>query len=217
MVQIKTYTDLPVCTKEVLRYAGCKSDTDFPSSILDGCIGDVKENISYKACYSVFDVNIKEDKCDFSIFSVKSKSLAKNLTGCKKAVVFAATVGIGMDRLISKYSSVSPSKAMLFSAIGAERIECLCDRLCEDIKEEYKSEIKPRFSPGYGDFDLSYQKDIFSCLNCQKNIGLTLTDSLIMVPSKSVTAVMGLCEELTDNLKKCDMCENKNCSYRGAL
>lgn len=200
MVQIKTYNSLPVNTKEVLRYAGCKGDTSFPKSILRECIKDAIKSISYKVCFDVFDLSIKEDECDFGAFCVKSKSLAKNLTGCKKAAVFSATIGVGIDRLISKYSSVSPLKAMIFSAIGAEQIESLCDMFCEDIKSEYETEIKPRFSPGYGDFDLSNQKNIFSCLNCQKNIGLTLTDSMIMVPSKSVTAVMGLCNDLRGNL-----------------
>ena len=88
---------------------------------------------------------------------------------------------------------------------------------CKNIGKEHNSGTKPRFSPGYGDFDISYQKNIFSCLNSEKYIGLTLTDSMLMVPSKSVTAVVGLTEDKQEHKNKCDMCENKNCSYRGAV
>ena len=54
---------------------------------------------------------------------------------------------------------------------------------------------KNRFSPGYGDFDIVYQKDIFAILDCPKRIGLTLNSSLMMSPSKSVTAIIGFKRE----------------------
>lgn len=217
MVQIKTYKGLPVCKSEILRYAGCRDNTVPDENVLDECIKTAKESIFCKVCYAVFDVNTSENECDFGVFTVKSSGLAKNLSGCKKAVIFAATLGVGTDRLISKYTSLSPLKALLYDAVGTQQVETLCDTFCRDIEKEYNSGTKPRFSPGYGDFDISYQKNIFSCLNCEKNIGLTLTDSMLMVPSKSVTAVVGLTEIKEEHKNKCDMCENKNCSYRGAL
>ena len=64
------------------------------------------------------------------------KALSKNLSGCKTAVIFAATVGLMPDRLISRYGVSSPAKALVFDAIGAERIESLCDHFCEDLKEK---------------------------------------------------------------------------------
>jgi 5-methyltetrahydrofolate--homocysteine methyltransferase len=68
----------------------------------------------------------------------------------------------------------------------------LCDEFCKDIKAELNVNLKPRFSPGYGDLDLSCQKDIFKLLDCSKKIGLTLNDSLLMSPTKSVTAFVGI-------------------------
>ena len=59
------------------------------------------------------------------------------------------------------------------------------------LKEQYK-DIKPRFSAGYGDFPLSAQKEIFGMLDCARQIGLTLNDSLLMSPTKSVTSIVGL-------------------------
>ncbi|MCR5353598.1 MAG: Vitamin B12 dependent methionine synthase activation subunit [Clostridiales bacterium] len=191
-VYTKTYDLGEINKKEVMRYAGSGENAAFPDEILDECIGKAKNALSCKVCYAVFDVKICENNLDFGAFSVKSKNLAKNLKNCEKAVIFAATLGVGIDRLIAKYSAVSPSTALIFQALGAERVEALCDAFCEDIKKEFGAETRPRFSPGYGDFDIFCQKDIFAVLNCEKHIGLTLNDSMLMSPSKSVTAVVGI-------------------------
>ncbi len=217
MVFTKTYSGSPICLKEVLRYAGCKNENVYSADVLNECICAAERQLTYKVCYSIFDITVQDDKCDLGAFVVSSTGLGRNLEGCKRAVIFAATVGIGIDRLISKYSAVEPSRALLFQAIGAERIESLCDKFCEDIGSELKSALRPRFSPGYSDFDLSYQKDIFSILSCERHIGLTLNESMMMSPSKSVTAIMGMCEKAEKSVNKCSMCENKNCAYRGVL
>jgi cobalamin-dependent methionine synthase I len=54
--------------------------------------------------------------------------------------------------------------------------------------------LRPRFSPGYGDLPLELQTNLFKVLDCQHFIGLTLNDSMLMSPSKSVTAIVGLRE-----------------------
>ena len=110
------------------------------------------------------------------------------------AIIFAATVGLAPDRLVARNLVSSPTRALVFDAIGAERIESLCDAFCEDIKAKIGNEkkLRPRFSAGYGDLDIEVQRDIFRLLDCPKNIGLTLTESLLMTPSKSVTAIIGI-------------------------
>ena len=107
-----------------------------------------------------------------------------------RAIIFAATVGLAPDRAIARYGVSSPTKALVFDAIGAERIESLCDCFCKEIGNEKK--LRPRFSAGYGDLSIGVQRDIFRLLDCSKNIGLTLGESLIMTPSKSVTAIIGV-------------------------
>ena len=136
---------------------------------------------------------VKQKKSVLAIGSITSdsKALRKNLEGCERAVVFAATLGLDMDRLIAKYAGVKTAKALLFQAIGTERIEALCDVFCEDLQREY-AQVKQRFSAGYGDFSISAQKEIFTMLDCSRQIGLTLNDSLLMSPTKSVTAIVGV-------------------------
>jgi cobalamin-dependent methionine synthase I len=110
-------------------------------------------------------------------------------------LVFAATVGVGVDRAIAKYSRIAPSKAFMLSALGAERIEALCDAFCREYAFEKNVALTPRFSSGYGDCPLDVQRQIFYLLDCPKNIGLTLNDSMLMSPTKSVTAFVGIKEK----------------------
>ena len=191
-VLTKTYNNLPFNKKEILRYADCKEITPEIEKLLNECIEEATQSLSYKVCYCVLPVKITGKTIDFGAFNVNSEKLKINLKNCEKAIVFGATLGTEIDRLIMKYGKLSPTKALFFQAIGAERIETLCDKFCDDIKKELNVNLKPRFSPGYGDLDLSCQKDIFKLLDCSKKIGLTLNDSLLMSPTKSVTAFVGI-------------------------
>lgn len=195
VILTKTYSEPSFCEKEILRYAACVDADENIKAVLSGCMEEIRGKLSYKACYCELPIDINGEVCDFDLFKIKSKDLSLNLKNCKRVILFAATIGIEIDRLISRYSSVSPIKALIFQAIGTERVEALCDAFCIDISEELKIGLRPRFSPGYGDVPLSAQEIIFNILNCSKNIGLTLTDSLLMSPSKSVTAFAGIIDE----------------------
>jgi len=199
----KRYAELPFCEKEILRYAGCKEADNEIVSLIRSCIDEIKNKLTYKVCYRQFDVKICDDICDFGAFAFRSKNLALNLKESESAILFAATVGVEIDRLIAKYGRISPSKALMFQAIGAERIEALCDAFCADISKECNVGTMPRFSPGYGDLPLDTQKDIFAVLFPEKQIGLTLTDSMLMLPSKSVTAIVGLTNKQKTITDKC--------------
>ena len=108
---------------------------------------------------------------------------------CKSCLI--VLIGHEIDRLIKKYGVISPAKAVVFQGLGAERIEALCDLFCADLESEGLT-ARPRFSPGYGDLPLELQRDIFRTLDCPRRIGATLNQSLLISPTKSVSAVVGL-------------------------
>ena len=164
-------------------------------TLIDECLKEAESALSYSVAYEIFPVRFYKESADNGLIDLRfakthSKDLYKNLKNYGEVVLFAATIGVGIDRLITKYSVLSPSKALCFQAIGAERAEALCDLFNEKIKREFK-ETAPRFSPGYGDLDLSLQRDIFNALPLGR-IGIGLNDSLLMSPSKSVTALIGV-------------------------
>ncbi len=191
IVLTKIYELEDINNKEVLRYAGVNGEAIDLCELVDECIKEANGKFVYKVCYSEFDIAFYEDYIDLGFLKTTSQDLRKNLTDCSSVVVFAATVGLEIDRLIKKYSHISPAKALIFQAIGAERIEALCDTFNSDIKAE-KTSVAPRFSAGYGDFALGSQKEIFKVLDCERKIGLTLNGSMLMSPSKSVTAIIGV-------------------------
>ena len=211
----KTYVAPPFCEKEILRYAGCKTADEGMLALLRSCLEESKDTFVYRVCYTQLPVTTYENTCDFGAFCLRSERLAKNLLNAAQTIVFAATVGVEIDRLIARYGRLSPSRALMLQAIGAERIETLCDLFCRDIQREQKIKIGPRFSPGYGDLSLQAQKEIFAVLDPSKKIGVYLNESMLMSPSKSVTAFVGFTDTMYEtNTNKCAFCEKKDCEIR---
>ena len=192
----KTYTAPPLINRrEILRYAGVRGRAPELEALLEECIAESEGTLAYKVCWREFPVRRREGVLDLGFAETSSAALGRNLDGCGSVVLFAATVGLGMDRRIARYSSLSPTKAVLLQALGTERIEALCDVFNEEVTREQAvmgRETRPRFSPGYGDLPLAMQREIFAVLDCPRKIGLSLNENLLMSPSKSVTALIGV-------------------------
>ena len=149
---------------------------------------------------------------------IRSRDLAKNLSDCTAVYMMAATIGPGPDMLVRRASVGRMSRAVIYQAAGAAMIENWCDLINGRIRREaYKEGLytRPRFSPGYGDLPLEMQRDIARILNMPKEIGVSLTENLLMTPSKSVTALIGASE--TDKecaVRRCEECGSReNCPY----
>lgn len=165
---------------------------DFDLSVFDGALSKVLEVITPKCCFVKTDVSTGNGIANLGFVKTQSFDLCKNLDGCKEAYVFAVTLGHGVDRMLSKLSLLSPAEFFICDAISSAVAESVCDMAEERIKQGVK--CRPRFSPGYGDLNLSLQKDVLSVLNAQKLLGITLTESDLMTPQKSITAIMGIKE-----------------------
>ena len=218
MIQTAHPTPGTVNRREVLRYAGIQEETPELTALLDETLAESLPTLAGNICWQAFPLRILNGKLDLGFTHTNSSSLTRNLAGCDRIIVFAATLGLGLDRLIARYSRLSPSKALLLQAIGTERIEDLCDRFCDSIRQEACRQglsMAPRFSPGYGDLPLTVQQDIFRVLDCSRKIGLTLNESLLMSPSKSITAIIGMgpCADPGQSTG-CRSCGNASCPYR---
>ena len=192
---IKSYSPPPISRREILRYMRCKEETTEIGALIDRSLGSCLSKFRYDTVHFVTPISISDSEIDLGFCKTQSHDLARCLEGCSHAIVLAATVGLDIDRLISRYSRLEPSVAVCLQAIGAERIEALCDAFCQDVSFELSCQgysVRPRFSPGYGDLPLELQRDVFNALDCPKGIGLSLSDSLLMSPSKSVTAIIGI-------------------------
>ena len=149
---------------------------------------------------------------------IKSKNLSKNLKGCSQAVVFGATLGAGVDMLMKRYSLTNMAKTVVLQACAAAMLEEYCDEEQNKIAEELGKDhmyLRPRFSPGYGDYSILHQEDILRMLDTAKTIGLTMTESYMLTPTKSVTAVIGISKTKEPcHIKGCEECQKLDCIYR---
>lgn len=205
---------------EVLRYMGCKgAQSEAVMALVEDCLDQLGQACEPRHLTAVFPLSFTADGgIDGGCFRTHSRNLSRNLADCHKIIVFAATLGTGADHLIHKYSRLEMSRAVVLQAAAAAMIEEYCDQVCSALKAEYEAGgeyLRPRFSPGYGDFPLECQPALLGALEAGKRIGIKLTDSLLMMPSKSVTAVMGISKKPHRcDVRGCEACGKTDCAYR---
>ena len=192
LTDVLTLPPPPISRSEILRYSGGGGASMDISALIDSCIREAEPSLAYRAVWRIIPVERRGACIDFGSFSVKSHTLDLALRDCSRAIVFVATVGLFPDRAVRRYGEISPSRALVHQAIGAERVEALCDALCDRLSAELSLSLCPRVSAGYGDIPLSIERDVFSLLDPPRKIGVTLNDALLMSPSKSVSAFVGI-------------------------
>ena len=211
--------------KEIIRYLGYRGSHPEPEVLreIEYCTRELEKAAEPRFIYERFELTRKAGDGDGEILcmaglEIRSRDLAKNLSGCKAVYMMAATIGPGPDMLVRRASVGRMSRVVIYQAAGAAMIENWCDLINGRIRREaYKEGLytRPRFSPGYGDLPLEMQRDIARILNMPKEIGVSLTENLLMTPSKSVTALIGASE--TDKecaVRRCEECGSReNCPY----
>jgi hypothetical protein len=210
---------MKISNMEVLRYlrmGGTAADERI-SALIGELTDTFAANAAPKNVYGIWDCRLDSAAVTLDGMTVKSGSLTKHLAGCRRVVLLAATLGTEVDTLLRRYSVQDMEKAVIAQAVCAAMIEAYCEEIENEIRQSpMVSGLCPttRFSPGYGDFDIAHQKDIVRLLNCDRRIGLTLTGGFMLIPSKSVTAVIGFSEEKIHNEEKCKHCAEKSCEFR---
>lgn len=208
----------PVPVKSVYRYLGMGRAQPDPAvaALVEECMPAFVSAARCRACYAELPVQIEGETVDFGGLQADSASLAKNLSGCRQAILFAATLGAQEDLLCRRAGVDSPARALVLDAMGSAAIEALCDTLCDGwARENPGLRLRPRFSPGYGDLPLDFQVRLLAFLDSGRKAGITLSETLLMVPQKSVSAIVGLGENgCTARFHDCGACEKKDCAFR---
>lgn len=214
--------DLDLDRKEILRYLGYRGGAQPDEPVLaaiESAIAELNRVMSPKSVTRAVTIRpVGENTLDLDGVIIHSKSLYQHLDSCREGVLFAATLGAPVDLLIQRYNVMDMSRAVILQSCAAAAVEAYCDQCQEAIEAQAREKglfLRPRYSPGYGDFPLTYQKDVLALLNAQRRIGLTRTESDMLVPTKSVTAVIGFTpEEKSCHVAKCMICTAKNCPFR---
>lgn len=202
---------------ETLRYLGYKGNTpdEQIAELVDNCLAELSHISTPRSLYKLCEVE-RGDSLLIATIATTSASLARHLDGCDRAVIFAATLGSDVDLLLRRSSLTDMSRTVVLQAAATALLEQYCDEVCGELSSSLLGDgllLRPRFSPGYGDLALDCQRDILAILACSR-IGLASTDSLMLTPSKSVTAIIGAGREPFCHRGGCESCGKTDCNFR---
>lgn len=206
--------------KETKRYAGLRGTNEFPEKIVEEACTIVMLEKAPQTVWVTYAYDCETGAVgNAGEYIIESKILRKHLAQAEKVVFLAATVGEGVEKAGSgAFKRGEYALGLLIDAAATAAVEQAADELEKLLASEFHSQglvLTTRFSPGYGDWDLREQ-DKVALLAQAGAIGITLTDSLMLEPRKSITAIIGLCREdkAPKTLKGCQNCRKLDCEMR---
>lgn len=152
-------------------------------------------------------------------FPLEGKDMKEILSSCQESVLLAVTLGPQIEQLLMRREVTDMADALIMDSCASAAIENVCDHFEFDLREQLEREgrfLTDRFSPGYGDLPLHTQRRLCEALNTTRRIGLTVTPNYLMIPRKSVTAIMGISDHPQKLRKRgCEVCSMfPTCPYR---
>lgn len=145
---------------------------------------------------------------------LEGADIAAYLSGCDEVYLIAATLGFEAEKRINFLMQSSPALGVALDAVCTSVLESFLDEQCQKLQEGSKKRLKPRFSCGYGDFPLSQQRDMVRLLDTGRKIGVFLSESMMLAPQKSVTAVAGVTDRAEQINGGCENCAKGDCAFR---
>lgn len=168
------------------------------------------ETVRPRYTYRAFGLEFIERKIHLQGTNIvlSGNTASKMLAQCDSAVLLACTIGAGFDSMLRTEQVRDMAGAVILDACGSALVESGCDAAEDELSNRISGKfLTDRFSPGYSDLPLSLQPDICSALDSVRRLGLTVTDSLLLNPVKSVTAVIGISQEpQMARVRGCDYC-----------
>ena len=217
------FKGLSIPKKEVLRYLGHKNQeiNGNIDRLIDETIEEAKELIAPKKVVARYRITIKDTGVylDNTNLVLTGEDIKNHLKYSKDIYIMAVTLGSVIEKKIAYYEKIDLTKAIILDSCATTAVEEFCNYIEEDIKKIAENEnmgITFRYSPGYGDLPIDIQKVFLDTLNATKVIGLTVSRHNLLMPRKSVTAIIGLIPKDKElNKRTCEVCSNyENCKFR---
>lgn len=222
--------------QEALRYLGFQghpADETVAGQLRDA-IALLKKtaapSYTYKVCELIRNVPLHEAESGQAVTGTGLKGTSVVLSGssadsflenCHSCIMMAVTIGRRVDTEIHRRQITDMAGAVILDSCASSAIESVCEQLTRDLENEYKQRglyLTDRFSPGYGDLPLALQPEICRALSAEKSIGLSITGGMLLMPTKSVTAFIGISDQpRPKKLTGCQNCLlNATCNFRKA-
>lgn len=205
---------------EALRYLGIKNSPPEELRLeMAEIAGRLTSAIRPRYTYRVFSLAPGPDGITLqeANITLPGQSASRMLAQCRQAVLLACTLGVGFESLLRAEQARNMSRAVMLDACGSAWVESGCDAAEGEIRNRFPAlYLTDRFSPGYGDLPLDLQPAICAALDARRRLGIHVTESLLMNPSKSVTAVIGLADRpQMARIRGCAYCSmRKTCTLR---
>ncbi len=195
---------------EIARYLGTRGAPLWPEAVAwaSACMQELEGTVAPR---------VLGRRLSLSLFAGESRDLDHHLRHCAEGILFAVTLGVEADRLLRRWRVQSMAKAAVGQAVCAVWLDTLCADYCARLQLQLRegSYLVPPFSPGYGDWDLCVQRQVLELLQAPERIGLTLTAGGMLVPEKSITALVGISDRQEEACgQKCMRCKKSDCSFR---
>ncbi len=212
---MRDINNIAVDKDEMLRYLGYGGQeiTQQMDSEINLQATRCQELAHPKYVYNLYRIEVLEDAVELRDAKIRFRGgdIRGHLSGASECAVMAVTLGMDVERELLRLEFRSMTQALFFNAACTALIESAADACEEDIRTKAKERgfhINFRYSPGYGDFPLEQQPELLALTDAGRKLGITLTDGGLMVPRKSVTAVIGLFHQDFNEPKPMPACEN---------
>ncbi len=225
MTQIIRDIPLSINKDEVLRYLGYRKNktqiTNHISATIDELINESYTWLKPQGIFKTIPLTTKDNKriiTSHKNFYITAPDVVNLFLGSDYLTFLAVTLGESLDEKITCFFDQGEyTRATILDAIGSDGIEQLANKINHIVAQEAAQkgyQLTQRFSPGYGQWDITAQKDLLDLLDIQR-IGISMTEHYMLNPQKSITAVIGWKRIVNDNhnYNPCDKCLQQNCEY----
>lgn len=206
---------LAIDRAEVLRYLGYAGQEMEPelADRIEAVVAALEASLAPRGVWAVFalrgtDGDAPEDtdgapplSLDGSTVELAGRDIRRHLARAPWCAALAVTLGMDVERRLRTAGSQHPLEAAVLDAAASAAVEAAADALNTEVERRAAAAnllCTWRFSPGYGDLPLDAQPGLLAALNATRLCGITATPTNLLMPTKSVTALVGLFPQAAD-------------------
>ena len=182
---------------EAMRYLGAGEGDDALRRQLAAVASELTAALEPRYVYRVFDLARENGDILLAGTGVRltGATASTMLAQCRRAALLACTLGPGFDAMLRREQARDMGRAVMLDACGSAWVESGCNAAEEELRARLPGLfLTDRFSPGYGDLPLDIQPAVCAALDAGRRVGIHVSDSSLMNPMKSVTAVIGIAD-----------------------
>lgn len=201
--------------RQATRYLGAPGEPDSGTlALLERCAPPLLYAAMPKAVWRTADTAAWDEAG-----ILQGADIRRHLTECPQAILLAVTLGPMVGSQIRRSAVGDVAAGAAADALASALAEQMADAAEGQLRQwaaEQGLFLTGRFSPGYGDWPISLQPLLAETLDTARQIGLYVTDTYLMTPRKSVTALLGVSDHpVRGQLAGCGHCVLRaRCNYR---